>query len=82
MAGGRVTGATVGGETVTADHYVAAVPVEVMRLLAVAGAARRRAAAQRARQLVTRWMNGVMFYLARTSRWSTATRSTSTPSGR
>ena len=32
--GRRVTGATVGGETVTADRYVAAVPVEVMRLLA------------------------------------------------
>ena len=30
---GGVASATVGGQTVTADHYVAAVPVEIMRLL-------------------------------------------------
>src|SRR3954451_23055790 len=35
--GGRVTGATVGGAAVTADHYVAAVPVEIMRTLAGPG---------------------------------------------
>ena len=34
LAGGRITGATVAGATVTADHYVAAVPVEIMRTLA------------------------------------------------
>ena len=37
------------GETVTADHYVAAVPVEMMRAARLAGAAGRRAAAQAAR---------------------------------
>ena len=63
MAGGRVASVTAGGETVVADRYVAAVPVEVMRLLA--GPA-LRAAEPRLNgldNLVTRWMNGVMFYL-------------------
>jgi uncharacterized protein with NAD-binding domain and iron-sulfur cluster len=63
MSGGRVASATVGGETVTADHYVAAVPVEVMRMLA---SPQLRAAEPRLKaldHLVTRWMNGAMFYL-------------------
>src|SRR5215208_6313592 len=63
LAGGRVTGATVAGQTVTADHYVAAVPVEIMRTLA---GPELRAAEPRLKgldKLVTRWMNGVMFYL-------------------
>src|SRR3954453_1737261 len=63
MAGGRVTGATVGGETVTADHYVAAVPVEVMRLLASPALRAAEPRLKRLDRLVTRWMNGVMFYL-------------------
>ena len=33
-------------------------------------------------RLVTRWMNGILFYLDETCRWSAGTRSTSTPSGR
>ena len=65
MAGGRVTGATVGGETVTADHYVAAVPVEVMRLLASPELRAAEPRLKRLDKLVTRWMNGVMFYLRR-----------------
>src|SRR4051795_7643598 len=63
MAGGRVTGATVGGETVTADRYVAAVPVEVMRLLASPALRAAEPRLKRLDRLVTRWMNGVMFYL-------------------
>src|SRR3954454_61245 len=63
MAGGRVTGATVGGETVTADHFVAAVPVEVMRLLASPELRAAEPRLKRLDKLVTRWMNGVMFYL-------------------
>ena len=63
MAGGRVTGATVGGATVTADHYVAAVPVEVMRLLASPELRAAEPRLKRLDKLVTRWMNGVMFYL-------------------
>src|SRR3954452_20458935 len=34
LAGGRLSGATVAGRMVHADHYVAALPVEVMRQLA------------------------------------------------
>ncbi len=63
MASGRVTGATVGGETVTADRYVAAVPVEVMRLLASPELRAAEPRLKRLDKLVTRWMNGVMFYL-------------------
>src|SRR3954447_12545791 len=66
-AGGRISGVTVadpdGRRTVTADHYVAALPVEQLRLLLSPAL---RAAEPRLRtldRLVTRWMNGIMFYL-------------------
>ena len=66
---GRIRGATVQGpggpETVQADHYVAALPVERLRLLlspALRAAEPRLAALPR---LVVRWMNGVLFYLDR-----------------
>src|SRR5215217_2679954 len=65
LQGGRIGGATVAGRTVRADHYVAALPVEVMRLLASPAL---RAAEPRLNgldRLVTRWMNGVLFYLDR-----------------
>src|SRR5829696_2417215 len=65
LSGGRVSGATVAGRTVRADHYVAALPVEVMRQLASPAL---RAAEPRLKgldRLVTRWMNGVLFYLDR-----------------
>jgi uncharacterized protein with NAD-binding domain and iron-sulfur cluster len=61
--GRRVAGFTVGGQAVTADYYVAALPVERMRLLL---SPELRAAEPRLNgldQLVTRWMNGIMFYL-------------------
>jgi uncharacterized protein with NAD-binding domain and iron-sulfur cluster len=63
LAGGRVAGATVAGATVTADHYVAAVPVEIMRLLAGPELRAAEPRLKRLDKLVTRWMNGVMFYL-------------------
>jgi uncharacterized protein with NAD-binding domain and iron-sulfur cluster len=65
LAGGRLSGATVAGCAVQADHYVAALPVEVMRQLAspaLRAAEPRLAGLDR---LVTRWMNGVLFYLDR-----------------
>jgi uncharacterized protein with NAD-binding domain and iron-sulfur cluster len=64
ITGVRVQGAT-GAETVVADHYVAALPVERLRLLlspALRAAEPRLAALPR---LVVRWMNGAMFYLDR-----------------
>src|SRR5215208_1368101 len=67
--GRRITGVAVqapaGVETVTADHYVAALPVERLRLLlspALRAAEPRLAALPR---LLVRWMNGAMFYLDR-----------------
>ncbi|CCK28197.1 amine oxidase [Streptomyces davaonensis JCM 4913] len=68
-AGGRVTGVQVsardGGQdrTVTADHYVSALPVEHARV--TWGPALRAADPQLARcdALRTDWMTGVMFYL-------------------
>jgi uncharacterized protein with NAD-binding domain and iron-sulfur cluster len=63
LAGGRVASVTAGGRAVTADRYVAALPVEIMRQLA---GPELRAAEPRLNgldNLVTRWMNGVMFYL-------------------
>ena len=65
VAGGRIAGATVAGQRIEADHYVAALPVEVMRQLASPAL---RAAEPRLKgldRLVTRWMNGVLFYLDR-----------------
>ncbi|MFH8500235.1 hydroxysqualene dehydroxylase [Streptomyces coeruleorubidus] len=67
--GGRVTGVRVsdrdggGQRTVTADHYVSALPVEHARL--TWGRALRAADPQLARcdALLTDWMTGVMFYL-------------------
>jgi uncharacterized protein with NAD-binding domain and iron-sulfur cluster len=64
---GRITGITVheGAATTTrtADHYVAAVPKEVMQTLV--GPALRRADPLLGGlgRLETRWMNGIMFYL-------------------
>ena len=60
---GRIAGVTVAGRAVTADHYVAALPVEIMRTLL---SPELRAAEPRLNgldRLVTRWMNGIMFYL-------------------
>ena len=64
LRNGRVAGVTVtGGREVIADFYVAALPVEVMRTLL---SPELRAAEPRLNgldRLVTRWMNGILFYL-------------------
>jgi uncharacterized protein with NAD-binding domain and iron-sulfur cluster len=65
VAGGRISGVTTAAETVTADHYIAALPVEIMRMLAgppLRALEPRLAGLDR---LVTRWMNGFLFYLDR-----------------
>jgi uncharacterized protein with NAD-binding domain and iron-sulfur cluster len=63
VAGDRIAGVTTPDGTVAADFYVAALPVEIMRTLAgppLRLLEPRLAALDR---LVTRWMNGVLFYL-------------------
>jgi uncharacterized protein with NAD-binding domain and iron-sulfur cluster len=65
-AGRRITGVTLQtGEEIRADHYVAALPVERLRLLVspeLRAAEPRLGALPR---LLVRWMNGIMFYLDR-----------------
>jgi uncharacterized protein with NAD-binding domain and iron-sulfur cluster len=65
---GAVSGATVerNGDTerVVADHYVAAVPVQVMRRLADADLRRAAPSLRGLDRLATDWMNGVQFYLS------------------
>jgi uncharacterized protein with NAD-binding domain and iron-sulfur cluster len=63
VAGGRVTGVTVAGHAVSADHYVAAMPVEIMRALASPALRAAEPRLKRLDRLVTRWMNGAMYYL-------------------
>ena len=50
-------------EAVTADYYVAAVPVEVMQQLASPELVRAAPSLARLRELRTEWMNGIQFYL-------------------
>jgi uncharacterized protein with NAD-binding domain and iron-sulfur cluster len=64
VRGGKIAAATVAGRPVKADYYVAALPVEAMRTLL---SPELRAAEPRLNgldRLVTRWMNGILFYLA------------------
>jgi uncharacterized protein with NAD-binding domain and iron-sulfur cluster len=65
VQGGRIAGVTTPGGTVTADYYVAALPVEVMRLLAGPPLRALEPRLNGLDNLVTRWMNGVLFYLDR-----------------
>src|SRR5215212_28368 len=62
VQGGRIGGVATAGGAVTADHYVAALPIEVFRMLAgppLRALEPRLAGLDR---LVTRWMNGILFY--------------------
>lgn len=67
--GTRVTGVSVAAAGATledsADFYVAALPVEVMRILATDPLRLAEPALARLHRLRTRWMNGIMFYLDR-----------------
>ncbi|WP_408959900.1 FAD-dependent oxidoreductase [Natrinema sp. 74] len=63
--GRRITGATLAdGETIAADEYVLAVPVEVAPKLIPTELARNAPALERIDRLDTAWMNGIQFYLA------------------
>ncbi|ELY65168.1 hydroxysqualene dehydroxylase [Natrinema versiforme] len=62
--GRRITGATLaGGETVTADDYVLAVPVEVAPDFVTPELGRAAPELARIDRLETAWMNGIQFYL-------------------
>ncbi|MGV0603714.1 hydroxysqualene dehydroxylase [Mycolicibacterium sp. XJ1904] len=67
--GVRVTGVTVestaGAEPVVADYYVSAIPKEQLEKLVSPELRAADPALSRLPQLVTRWMNGLMFYLDR-----------------
>lgn len=63
--GHRVTGAIINGAPVTADFYIAAMPVEVMASLATDDLKRAAPSIANLGQLKTRWMNGIQFYLAK-----------------
>ncbi|MBW0017845.1 MAG: FAD-dependent oxidoreductase [Mycobacterium sp.] len=62
--GTRISGVTINGaERITADYYVAALPVERFCDLLTDELVGAEPALDGARRLETRWMNGVMFYL-------------------
>jgi uncharacterized protein with NAD-binding domain and iron-sulfur cluster len=63
VEGDRIAGVTTPSGTVTADFYVAALPVEIMRTLAGPPLRRLEPRLASLDRLVTRWMNGVLFYL-------------------
>jgi uncharacterized protein with NAD-binding domain and iron-sulfur cluster len=63
--GSHVTGVDVTGQAtaVTADYYVAALPVEVFRQLVTPVMVAAAPSLKNLGQLQVRWMNGVMFYI-------------------
>ena len=67
--GAKCTGATVesggGRSQVTADYYVAAMPVEVMATLMTAPLKQAAPSLAKLDKLKTRWMNGIQFYLSK-----------------
>jgi 15-cis-phytoene desaturase len=64
----RVTGTVVesasGRSRITADFYIAALPVEVMATLMTDDLKRAAPSLANLEKLTTRWMNGIQFYLA------------------
>jgi len=63
--GKRVTGVTAGPSRVTADFYIAAMPIEVMTTLMTADLKRAAPSLANLDKLKTRWMNGIQFYLSK-----------------
>jgi uncharacterized protein with NAD-binding domain and iron-sulfur cluster len=66
--GAQVTGATVESaserSSITADFYIAALPVEVMAALMTDNLKRAAPSLANLDKLKTRWMNGIQFYLS------------------
>lgn len=69
VEGEKATGAVVesaaGRATVTADYYIAALPVEVMASLMTEDLKEAAPTLANLDKLQTRWMNGIQFYLAK-----------------
>lgn len=63
--GGRVTGVAATTGEITADFYIAAVPVEVMTALTTPALKSAAPSLANLDKLQTRWMNGIQFYLAK-----------------
>ena len=63
--GHRATGAIVNDALVTAEFYIAAMPVEVMTSLITDDLKRAAPSMANLGRLKTRWMNGIQFYLAK-----------------
>jgi 15-cis-phytoene desaturase len=67
--GARVTGTMVesasGHSCITADFYIAALPVEVMGALLTDDLKRAAPSLANLEKLKTRWMNGIQFYLSK-----------------
>ncbi len=67
--GARVTGALVenasGRSRITADFYIAALPVEVMAALLTDDVKSAAPSLANLEKLKTRWMNGIQFYLSK-----------------
>lgn len=62
---GKVTGVTLeDGTAVTADYYIAALPVEVMATLLTPELKQAAPSLASIGSLKTRWMNGIQFYLS------------------
>jgi 15-cis-phytoene desaturase len=66
--GARVTGATAesaaGRSSITADFYIAAMPVDVMAALMTDNLKKAAPSLANLDKLQTRWMNGIQFYLS------------------
>lgn len=67
LNGSQITGAVVqvGGQPVTVqgDYFIAAMPVEVMTRLVTSAIAQVSPSLAQIQNLVTKWMNGIQFYL-------------------
>ena len=67
--GGRVAGVEMqsasGASQITADYYIAALPVEVMTALVSDKLAQAAPSLANLSKLKTRWMNGIQFYLSK-----------------
>lgn len=82
MSGVAVEGPDGVARTVTADHYVSALPVEHARRTWSAALRAADPMLGRCDKLETDWMTGIQFYRPNGPSWCTATSTASTRLGR